>query len=181
MNGLLLTTEKQQKHPFVPHSKLATSNIGSLLLILSNQHQFDVWICWFVCLLILYLTTRQNLGGANEDGMHLGCPVPIHSQFTPAYHSIPHHTILPIPSINIIQCLPISYFSLPYLPYHTSHALDPISTTLTWAATLVNIKSGAVTRSLTLNLLIWLLDHQKQFHVFLNSQNVSDRPPSGRV
>ena len=180
MNGLLLTTEKQQKHPFVPHSKLATSNIGSLLLILSNQHQFDVCLNFLVCLSVDLISDHKTKSGRSKwrwDASWL----PGSHTFTPAYNSIPHHTILPIPFINIIQCLPISYFSLPYLPYHTSHALDPISTTLTWAAALVNIKSGAVTRSLTLNLLIWLLDHQKQFHVFLNSQNVSDRPPSGRV
>ena len=75
--------------------------------------------------------------------MHLGWPVPT----------------VPIPTS------PLPTILQPFLPYHISHALDP-----NVAATLINIKSCAVTRSLTLNLLIWLLDHQKQFKVFLNSQ-----------
>ena len=80
----------------------------------------SVWFFWFVCLLILYLTTRQNLGGANEDGMHLGCPVPIHSH----QHTIPYLTILyfpyhPLTSYNASQYHTSAYHtSLPILPMH---------------------------------------------------------------
>ena len=77
--------------------------------------------------------------------MHLGWPVPT----------------VPIPTSRYL-CQP--YFN------HTSLTIFPMHLIPMWAATLINIKSCAVTRSLTLNLLIWLLDHQKQFKVFLNSQ-----------
>ena len=122
--------------------------------------------------------------------MHLGFlgSHTLPSAHTNPYLSIPYHTIhfhrhtLSLPTIHLLSMPYFPYHTLAYHTptYHTSHALDPTSITLVWAAALVNIKSGAVTRSLTLNLLILLLDHQKQFpQVFLNSQNESDRPASG--
>ena len=124
-----------------------TNHLGCLVITIPNQHQFDESFNCLVWLSVVQVDLRSDhkTKSANEDGMHLGWPVPT----------------VPMPTSPYL-CQP--YFN------HSSLTIFPMHLIPMWAATLINIKSCAVTRSLTLNLLIWLLDHQKQFKVFLNSQ-----------